>query len=237
MDREAWRAAVHGVGHGWVAELNWTESVLNNGKSFLFSRITLEFLLFMETFMHINIFKELWSDISLYMTTAFWSVHTSNPAPIHSFLLASPALLHATWTSSGEWVQQLECVGLVASQHTGSYFPDQELNLHPRIGRRILSHRTTREVSLHPFKRCHASITCYLGPHPSLCNGILALPLHVRFLSSLLRYLPNYKPQLLAAHFSTLLTSGYYNFWQVSLFVKLIIWKQNNDCYFKVEKK
>ena len=29
------------------------------GKSFLFSRITLEFLLFMETFMHINIFKEL----------------------------------------------------------------------------------------------------------------------------------------------------------------------------------
>ena len=25
MDREAWHAAVHGVGHDWVTELNWTE--------------------------------------------------------------------------------------------------------------------------------------------------------------------------------------------------------------------
>ena len=25
MDREAWRAAIHGVGHDWVTELNWTE--------------------------------------------------------------------------------------------------------------------------------------------------------------------------------------------------------------------
>ena len=23
MDREAWRAAVHGVGHEWATELNW----------------------------------------------------------------------------------------------------------------------------------------------------------------------------------------------------------------------
>ena len=23
MDREAWRAVVHGVGHNWVTELNW----------------------------------------------------------------------------------------------------------------------------------------------------------------------------------------------------------------------
>ena len=26
MDREAWRAAVHGVRHSWATELNWTES-------------------------------------------------------------------------------------------------------------------------------------------------------------------------------------------------------------------
>ena len=25
MDREAWRAAIHGVGHDWGTELNWTE--------------------------------------------------------------------------------------------------------------------------------------------------------------------------------------------------------------------
>ena len=25
MDREAWRAAIHGVGHDWATELNWTE--------------------------------------------------------------------------------------------------------------------------------------------------------------------------------------------------------------------
>ena len=25
MDREAWHAAVHGVGHDWATELNWTE--------------------------------------------------------------------------------------------------------------------------------------------------------------------------------------------------------------------
>ena len=26
MDREAWRAAIHGVGHNWATELNWTET-------------------------------------------------------------------------------------------------------------------------------------------------------------------------------------------------------------------
>ena len=25
MDREAWRAADHGVGHDWATELNWTD--------------------------------------------------------------------------------------------------------------------------------------------------------------------------------------------------------------------
>ena len=25
MDREAWRAAIHGVGLDWATELNWTE--------------------------------------------------------------------------------------------------------------------------------------------------------------------------------------------------------------------
>ena len=25
MDREAWRAAIHGVGHDWANELNWTD--------------------------------------------------------------------------------------------------------------------------------------------------------------------------------------------------------------------
>ena len=32
MDREAWRAAAHGVaiGHDWVTELNWTDSVKNH---------------------------------------------------------------------------------------------------------------------------------------------------------------------------------------------------------------
>ena len=29
MDREAWRAAVHGVGHNWVTELNWIYKIEN----------------------------------------------------------------------------------------------------------------------------------------------------------------------------------------------------------------
>ena len=29
MDREAWRAVIHGVGHDWVTELNWTNPMPN----------------------------------------------------------------------------------------------------------------------------------------------------------------------------------------------------------------
>ena len=52
--------------------LNWTEGSLcwTMEKAFLFSRITLEFLLFMETFMHINIFKKLWRE-----DHGIWSHH------------------------------------------------------------------------------------------------------------------------------------------------------------------
>ena len=28
MGREAWQASVHGVGHDWVTELDWTELIL-----------------------------------------------------------------------------------------------------------------------------------------------------------------------------------------------------------------
>ena len=36
MDREAWHAAIHGVGHDWVTELNWTESYEDWGGKMLF---------------------------------------------------------------------------------------------------------------------------------------------------------------------------------------------------------
>ena len=38
------------------------------------------------------------------------------------------------------------CFGFLATRRVGSWFPDQECNLHPSIGRGSLSHWTTREV-------------------------------------------------------------------------------------------
>ena len=43
IDREAWRTAIHGVGHDWATELNWTECPLQ--AAFLFYTICLSSLL------------------------------------------------------------------------------------------------------------------------------------------------------------------------------------------------